>query len=223
MTKYTELYKKGYFKDRGANPIREAMYAQEFARLSKFIPKQGKVLDIGCGLGEFLGLFNNNWQKYGTEISEHARSIARKSSVNFNVPKKLNFFDLIIFRGTIQHLNNPLGEMEKRINQLKPGGLMVFLATPNAGSIYYRIFQELPMLDAKRNFFIPSDKTLSHILHNFGLKVKEIYYPYLETPYASPIKDHFYFILRLLGINLAKHAFWGNIVEIYAQKSRSQG
>lgn len=215
---YRKFYGGDYFEDRINDKLRDKMQIQEISRLKKFIPKKGRVLDIGCGLGEFLCLFDNNWDKYGSEISQYAIREAKKKGIKFRIPNKTNYFDLIIFRGTIQHLDKPLSEIQKRIKQLKPGGYMVFLATPNTGGVYYRIFQDLPFLDPKRNFLIPSDKMFIQILENCGLKIKNIYYPYGETPYAHPLRDFSLFVLRLLGIANKKHAFPKNMMEIYAQK-----
>ena len=212
------LYNKSYFSAYTDDPKRKEMYWQEFERTTRITKLSGgKVLDVGCGLGDFLGLFPKSWKKYGVEVSEYAREIAIQKGINFKVPAKKNFFDLIVYRGTIQHLDTPLSDIKLRIQALKPGGWMIFLATPNAGSLYYRIWQDLPMIDEKYNYVIFSDKQLSNILKSFGLKVNKTYYPYLGTPYASPIFDYLKFVLKLLGFNTT-FAFRRNIMEIYAQK-----
>lgn len=220
--KYQKLYEEEYFIDRGNDDLRDIMQTQEFKRLSKLIPNKGTVLDIGCGRGEFLALFGKRWVKYGTEVSRFAIAKAKKKGVIFKIPSKNNFFDVILFRGTIQHLNNPFYEIEKRVSQLKPGGYMIFLATPNAGGLYYRIFQDLPMLVPNKNFFIPSSSVLTQSLKNYGLKIKKVYFPYRETPYAKPLRDYLFFVLRILMIYKKKHAFPGNMMEIYAQKANKK-
>ncbi len=215
-----ELYSKGYFSSYVTNPARQKMHQQELERVFKITKlTRGKVLDVGCGLGNFLKLFPESWDKYGTEVSQYAQRVAARKGINFSIPKKTNFFDLIVFRGTIQHLDTPLSEVKVRISQLKPNGWMVFLATPNAGSFCYRLWQDLPMIDEKYNFIIFSAKQLANILKLLGLKVSKIYYPYLETPYASPLLDHINFVLKLLGFS-KKFAFWKNIMEIYAYKPK---
>ena len=55
---------------------RAEMYRQEIARIQQFIT-HGAVLDVGCGIGGFLRLFDHRmWRKYGIEISEFARDRA---------------------------------------------------------------------------------------------------------------------------------------------------
>ena len=126
-------------------------------------------------------------------------------------------FDVILFRGTIQHLDSPFAVMKKCAALLKRGGLMAFLSTPNTNSICYKLFGEMPMLVPELNFFIPSSTTLKQALTNFGLRVVTIRYPYLETPYARLVRDHLYFGLRCFGVRV-DFAFWRNMMEVYAEK-----
>lgn len=217
------LYGKDYFKSYENDPAREAWYRVEHEHLEKIRPEGGSILDVGCGLGLFLQQFDDKkWTKYGVDISELAVREARKRGIQVkNYDSGYDYppdtFDVIVFRGTIQHLDTPFEVIKKCVLLLKRGGLMAFLSTPNANSIYYKLFGTLPFITPKFNFYIPSDTTLPNILTNFGLNVTDIRYPYLKTPYARPLKDHFYFLLRCLGIPV-KFAFWGNMMEVYAVK-----
>lgn len=218
--RFTELYNQQYFEERlpGRDIKREESYLQEYASICKYIP-EGKVLDVGCGMGNFLDIFDSSkWEKYGIEISEYACKIAKEKGIQLiDYDFQPDFFDLIVFRGVLQHLDAPLYSIQKCVRMLKKYGFMVFLATPNTGSIYYRIFQELPMLDPKLNFILPSDTMLKQILTNFGLKVVELKYPYIGSPYASLVTDHIKFLLRFLGVR-KKFPFWRNMMECYARK-----
>jgi hypothetical protein len=103
------------------------------------------------------------------------------------------------------------------VNLLAVGGYLVFLATPNSNSAYYRRFKTLPFLTPHANFLIPSDIMLKNALHNFGLEVVNIRYPYLGGPYANPLKDHFHYLFSFLGIK-RKFPFWKSSIEVYARK-----
>ena len=131
---------------------------------------------------------------------------------------KLIFFDLIVFRGVIQHLPDPFGYLASSYKSLKPGGVIVFLMTPNADSICYKLFGQLPLLDSNRNFWTPSVSTLSANLTNLGFKINHIGKPYWRSPYRSLIADHFKFVLRVLRLRSTGGAFWGNAMELIAQK-----
>lgn len=225
------LYEKFYFEDRHSKgqedygnevKMREAMYAQELARIKKNIPdfeNGGRVLDIGCGRGEFLSLFSKKWDKFGIEISDYAKEIAEKKGIKTEFNTEDNFFDLIIFRGTIQHIPDPIYKISECYFWLKKGGSVVFLATPNTHSIVYRLFNDLPMIDERLNFLLPSDKMLRQILVNFGFSEVFFYYPYLKTPYAKPVRDAWRFFLRLIGLRKkTDFPFYKNMMECYAKK-----
>lgn len=219
-----ELYDANYFRSyiKGASDplhaLRMQMYRQELDRIVAFV-SSGAVLDYGCGTGEFLALFDPaRWTRYGIEISDFARALAVTQGVSFEFDRdKAGQFDLVVFRGTIQHIEDPIAAIKDAIRWLKPGGIIVFLATPNTGGICYRLFQDLPMIAPKYNFVLFSDRILTQVLENLGLKVLRFEYPYWGTPYENWPKDLLKFILRLFGIK-GKFAFWGNVFECYARK-----
>ncbi len=215
---YGPEYFASYRPDAADHDKRRAMYQQEYARIRRYV-QSGAVLDVGCGVGDFLGMFDpQTWTRYGIDISAYALELARQKGILTTLPEKCQaFFDLVVFRGTLQHLDEPISTIRRARDWLRPGGYMVFLATPNIGGICYRLFQELPMLDPKYNFMLVSDRILRQILTNLGLEVLRYEYPYRGTPYARPVRDCFQFALRCLGFK-RRFAFWGNSMECYARK-----
>lgn len=214
-----ERYDDNYFVKRvGNDPKRLASFTQEAALIRKYV-QQGTLLDVGCSTGEFIQSLNWQGNCYGMEISDYAAAEAAKSGIRFDhdILNSRDFFDLIIFRGTIQHVDTPFLYMKSAFSALKPGGHMVFLATPNANSLYYKLWNTLPALDPKLNFFVPSDHVLAASLQNFGFQIMEIRRPYLTSPYASPLRDHWNFLLKCLGFNV-KFPFWGNMMEVVVRK-----
>ncbi|MGE0558425.1 MAG: class I SAM-dependent methyltransferase [Burkholderiales bacterium] len=218
-------YDSSYFSAYRNDPKREAMYVAERARIKKLKPSGGRILDVGCGLGGFLaGFAPEQWQRHGVEISEMAAGEARKAGIQVNDFAKAydypdEYFDVITFRGSLQLIPTPFAVIQTCIKLLVPGGILVFLATPNSNSPYYRRFKTLPFLTPHGNFLIPSDIMMRNALQNFGLRIIEISYPYLETPYARPISDHLKFLMSYFGIR-KKFAFWKSSMEIYSEKPR---
>lgn len=221
ILKLQKLYGQKYFEDKKRNEKHQIMYQQEFERLKRYfdLNQGGKVLDIGCGTGDFLLLFGSKWEKYGIEISPFARKVASQKGIVTNFKLRDDFFNLIIFRGTLQHIPDPINRIGECYYWLKDGGNLVFLATPNINSVYYKLFNTLPMLAEAYNFLLPSDLMLRQILKNFGFKIKGFEYPYRCTPYARPVRDLFSFLLKFFWIKRkVKFPFYRNLMECYAVK-----
>ncbi|WP_024546856.1 bifunctional 2-polyprenyl-6-hydroxyphenol methylase/3-demethylubiquinol 3-O-methyltransferase UbiG [Picosynechococcus sp. NKBG15041c] len=112
--------------------------------LKKYIPKilnqpSRKLLDIGCGTGDFLkAAQDHNWQVSGTEISSLASTKANQKLgkdciisgeiLSLNLP--YNHYDVITLYHVIEHLINPNLLIQKAYQLLKPGGIF-FIETPN--------------------------------------------------------------------------------------------
>lgn len=216
MTGYGEEYFSLRQEDEAQ---RAAMRAQELARIRRRTGLQGgTVVDVGCGLGELLAqLPADAWRRFGIEVDERAQAVCEGNGISFDPPTGDGWCDLVLLRGSLQHLDEPIVLLRDAYRWLRPGGFLVALATPNAGGPVYRLFQELPALDPPRNFVVFSDRVLRQCLVNLGFEEPAFEYPYLGTPYARPVHDHLAFALRLVGVR-RRFAFWRNMMECYAQK-----
>lgn len=223
MREYDPLLKDrwsdDYFSDRNGNNLLRNLQFEIDAKFIKRYIDRGILCDIGCSTGEFVRQLNWMGDKFGMEINEHARSIAA-DQIDFskNIFTESNFFDLVIFRGTIQHVDEPFRMMKASAMALKKGGYICFLATPNTNSILYKLKNNLPFLDPKTNFYIPGDKELTNALENYGFKVVKIDYPYLKTPYCNFFSDHIKFLLNLLSRKFYPHAFYRSSMSVMAVK-----
>lgn len=221
--KIADMYDDAYFAGRNLNDTKRIVaYKQDSDFISKYCDIDGAVCDIGCSTGEFLEAIRWRGPRYGIEISEFAKKIASTREINFetNILNQKEYFDVVIFRGTIQHLPSPFEYLNLAYESLKPGGKLFLLATPNANSLVYKIFNTLPALDKRLNFYIPSDITLKDNLENIGFKLLNTEYPYLGSPYANYLSDHINFIKSLV-INRTKnknYAFWKNMMNMVAEK-----
>ncbi|MCY9667420.1 class I SAM-dependent methyltransferase [Paenibacillus alginolyticus] len=192
-------------------------YNHEYNRLKKYLPPQGRLLDIGCGIGSFSELFGDEWEKYGIEVSKSAKEIAIQKGINFDINScEKGSFDLIVFRGSL-HYMEPTEILSYSNMMLKRGGIIAFLATPNTSSIYYKLFKNLPFLEKDIKHYLISDKELRTLLERMNMDILEINKPYFNTPYARPIRDFLFFIFNLFGARL-KFPFYGNMFELFARK-----
>ena len=223
MDHFKKLYNKNYFKNRNFNDdkrIRAFLNEKQF--ISNHLDLNGKVCDVGCSTGEFLETINWKGARYGMEISDHAKEIAKQFGVDFtkDILTENAFFDAVIFRGTIQHLPMPFHYISEAYKALKPGGFLVFLATPNANSLVYKLTNHLHILDPKLNFYIPSDTTLISNCENYGFKFLDIQKPYINSPYSNYISDHFKFLQMCLGLRKPDFSFWGNLMNVIFYKPK---
>lgn len=218
-TRYGAEYFDAYYRN---DPKRERMYELERARIEK-LAHGGRILDVGCGLGSFLAGFPaDRWERFGADISPVAVAGARQKGITVKDPEAAydypdGYFDVIVYRGSLQLLPEPFALIRRTIQLLAHGGLLVFLSTPNSNSPYYRRFKTLPFLTPSGNYLIPSDIMLVNALHNYGMDVVKVHYPYLESPHCRPILDHVYFALSFVGLR-RKFAFWRSAMEVYARK-----
>ena len=208
-----------YFNDRHANNKKRLNQFEIDIKFIKKYIKSGNVCDVGCSTGEFLRQLNFSGQLFGMEINEYAKKKASEF-INFekNIFTEENFFDLIIFRGTIQHVDEPFRMIKYSYKSLKKEGFIVFLSTPNTNSILYKLKNNLGFLDKKTNFYIPGEIELCNALKNFNFEILELNFPYFNTPYASVVSDHYKFIKNLLFKKFYPHPFWKSSMNIIAKK-----
>ena len=215
-----DRFKDDYFEKRiGNDPLR----SRQFKLDSRFIKKyvwSGNLCDVGCSTGEFIRAIKFPGTSYGMEVNDYAKDLASDIiSFEKNIFTEESFFDLVVFRGTIQHVDEPFHMTKKTFSALKPGGYVVFLAVPNSNSPFFKATKTLPFLDQHLNFYIPDDLTFPNALKNYGFTDIVVEYPYLHTPYVSFIADHLKFVVNFLTRRMVfKHAFWRSSMSISARR-----
>lgn len=220
-TRDAALYDRRYFEDRGygRDPRRGCMYNQERRRIAG-LARGGRILDVGCGLGEFLAGFDDRWERYGYEPSAYAaatclaRGIVMYETIGDVVPGSM---DVVVIRGSLQHMANPVETLALSAFALRRGGLLAILATPDADSLVYRTWGRLPALDPPRNWVVFGERNLRAVLDRLGIAVTAVAHPYWRTPYARPLADLARFAWSLVA-GWRPFAFPGNMMEVYGVK-----
>ncbi len=104
--------------------------------IEQHVVSGGRLLDAGCGRDlEFSREFASDVQVIGVDLEEKLDTRNQRSPFALRgdlekLPFPPNYFDLIISRSVVEHLQNPLAVFREFQRVLKPGGRIV-LSTPN--------------------------------------------------------------------------------------------
>lgn len=112
----------------------------------RWVPRNVRVLDIGCGFGQSLGYHaSRGCDVYGVETDKNIRRVAEKFGYKVHVGLfdpdiyEADFFDYVTMDQVIEHVTDPLKTLQGVARILKPGGKAV-LTTPNAQGLDARFF-----------------------------------------------------------------------------------
>lgn len=102
------------------------------------VPKNVRVLDVGCGFGQSLGYHTaRGCDVYGVEADENIRRVAEKFDFRVHVGLfddsiyEPEFFDYVTMDQVIEHVTDPISTLRGVARILKSGGTAI-LSTPNA-------------------------------------------------------------------------------------------
>ena len=173
------------------------------------IPKNKKILDIGCNtglLGEALKK-NKQCEVWGADYSREAIKLAKKRldktivcDFEKEIPFKKEKFDIIILADILEHLKNP-EDLLLKIKKLLNSGGIILASIPNVANIYVRFnllfgkwdYKNSGILDKTHLKFF-TKKTMIKLFVESGYKINGID----STPgFDFLILKHFKFLIAL--------------------------
>ena len=103
----------------------------KFKQIMQYSEPIGRVLDIGCGIGEVIDVFKDHqWDCNVVELNPAAISWLEGrghnvSNIHFGDYESDKKYDIIMAWNVIEHVLDPKGFLKKAFELLKPGGLFV--------------------------------------------------------------------------------------------------
>lgn len=151
--------------------------------LTSFEPyrKTGRILDIGCGDGYFLEEARKmGWEVYGTEYTDDAIEVCKEKGIQMHQGKltptnyDADSFDVITSFEVIEHINNPIEEVQNIRSILRKGGIF-YLTTPNFNAIErYILKKDYNIITYPEHLSYYTPKTINYLLSNNGFRKKKI-------------------------------------------------
>jgi len=140
-------------------------------------PNPGRLLDIGCGNGEFMEFAKKiGWKVEGVEPDPVAVDLCRTKGLDVKhgfmdaIDDDQTSYDVIMMSHVIEHAPNPDFIINKSLEMLRPGG-MLWLALPNPNSFGVKLFGvAFCALHPPFHFCLHSQKSLENILNSAGFE-----------------------------------------------------
>ena len=141
------------------------------------LPSDSRILDVGCGSGDFLRIMRLAGFGNLVGIDPYLAKALNENGIQLMISDILHtegYYDLILFNHSFEHVPNPQPVIRRVGDLLRENGLCV-IQTPVVPSYAWMSHREnWVQLDAPRHFFIPSIDGIRILLGRFGLKVVNV-------------------------------------------------
>lgn len=170
--------KGGYANYVEGMSVNKKTFSLRLKRFEEKLGKKGKILDVGCALGDFLLEAKKlKWKEvFGLEVSDYGARFAQergllvKKGILENELYPKNYFDLITYQDVIEHVKDPLGEVKLAKKALISGGY-IFLVTPDIDGLWRKLLGRLWYhYKPQEHIMYFSQKTLKKLLEKGGFK-----------------------------------------------------
>jgi SAM-dependent methyltransferase len=165
--------------------------------LRLYCPQGGQLVDVGCGLGEFLRTLGSEWNLTGIEPAaaacEHVRRTVPRAQILqgdiLTIARPGKQFHGATLLASLEHMPDPASAL-RRIGEMLAGGGLIIVRVPYVE--WYlkvkRLVSWLPIrFGAPRHLYDFSPRTLSLILERNGYRVVRIYVGSRERTSSSMV------------------------------------
>ncbi len=175
--------------------VRKYTLLKKLKLISEFY-KTGKILDIGCGTGEFLKTFNDaKWDTLGIEPSADVRKIViENNGLDVRDEEEIKnleteSFDVITMWHVLEHVPQLNDRIEDLKRLLKPKGILV-IAVPNCNSLDAKIYAEnWAAFDVPRHLYHFNPNDVDTLFKNHELNVFRVLPMIFDSFYVSMLSE----------------------------------
>lgn len=203
--------------------VRTFSLKKKLSLINSFSSEEKKLLDIGCGTGDFLETAKqNNWTVSGIEPNEEARQIANKKTNQsvFETEQLLKFeshsFDVITLWHVLEHLPNLEDQIKVFKKLLKSNGTLI-IAVPNYKSYDAKHYKKFwAAYDVPRHLWHFNKRSISKLVSEHSFKVEKVKPMWFDSFYVSMLSEKY----KTGKMNLIKGFLIGLLSNIKAIQSK---
>lgn len=158
--------------------------------------KNARVLDFGCGAGQFIKYIEDDFETFGFEPNKDARNAALRKVKKTKIISDINevednSIDVITLWHVFEHIDNQEYILNLFYNKLKSNGLLI-IAVPNHTSYDAHYYKEFwAAYDVPRHVFHFSKKGMEKLFNNENWKLKKIKPLLLDSYYISLVSEKY--------------------------------
>jgi 2-polyprenyl-3-methyl-5-hydroxy-6-metoxy-1,4-benzoquinol methylase len=158
----------------------------------------GRIIDIGCGTGAFLGQFDKSrWERRGFEPDTEAREIAKTThgidASDLSVLNNLgeNQAEVITLWHVLEHVSTINEQLSKIKSLLAKDGILV-IAVPMSNSYDANFYGKYwAAYDVPRHLYHFTKETLEQLLSKHGFKLVKKYPMRFDSFYISLLSEKY--------------------------------
>ncbi len=172
--------------------VRDYSIKQKLIHIKSYKP-EGKLMDLGCGLGYFLDgvVKDNTFDAVGVDVSDDAVEYVKKK-FGYQVKNESELdsferesFDVITQWHVLEHVHT-LNERMQQLKQLLKKDGYLFIAVPNSNSWDAKHYHEFwDGYDVPRHLYHFNQKSFNLLMQKHGFKVVETKSMPFDAPYIS--------------------------------------
>lgn len=176
--------------------VRKITVRSKVSMINRINPAKGKILDIGCGTGNFLkAASKQKWRVTGVEPNPTAREISLKKNLKVIASlediKKNKKFDVITLFHVLEHMHDLRKTGKKLSKHLKNYGSLV-IAVPNQKSFdanHYR--KDWAAYDVPRHLYHFDKSSMAQFAEKIGMKIVETKAMKFDSYYVSLLSEKY--------------------------------